>query len=266
MDDDIVDAILHVGALIRGAKEPGLVGFVLSEQQRDPTLAIEGIVFERFLEQGVGMVRVDHPVSHTLDRLQDRLRAAIRPGPGITEPQGRQHVQQSGFKPAIVDADPDQHVFRGCLGILDDDVEIAVVVEDASVEELVLELVPRAPPIRRPEVSVGISRLGVLVQVLHVGVGRRVVEVEIVLLRSEEHTSELQSLRHLVCRLLLEKKKKKHTRKQHNTKNTSNRKQISTTAPAKANRMLPANRHTYPAEPPWPIQSTADKYTSHCHI
>src|SRR5258705_1297665 len=29
--------------------------------------------------------------------------------------------------------------------------------------------------------------------------------------RSEEHTSELQSLRHLVCRLLLEKKKNKHT-------------------------------------------------------
>src|SRR5262245_62751163 len=28
--------------------------------------------------------------------------------------------------------------------------------------------------------------------------------------RSEEHTSELQSLRHLVCRLLLEKKKKVH--------------------------------------------------------
>src|SRR5947199_6568216 len=28
------------------------------------------------------------------------------------------------------------------------------------------------------------------------------------ILRSEEHTSELQSLRHLVCRLLLEKKKK----------------------------------------------------------
>src|SRR5262245_63355105 len=29
--------------------------------------------------------------------------------------------------------------------------------------------------------------------------------------RSEEHTSELQSLRHLVCRLLLEKKKKEQT-------------------------------------------------------
>src|SRR5205814_3132081 len=30
--------------------------------------------------------------------------------------------------------------------------------------------------------------------------------------RSEEHTSELQSLRHLVCRLLLEKKKRRKSR------------------------------------------------------
>src|SRR5258708_34706997 len=34
------------------------------------------------------------------------------------------------------------------------------------------------------------------------------VNVAIVVLRSEEHTSELQSPDHLVCRLLLEKKKK----------------------------------------------------------
>src|SRR5947199_6586033 len=39
--------------------------------------------------------------------------------------------------------------------------------------------------------------------------------------RSEEHTSELQSLRHLVCRLLLEKKKKLNTlRKISNNKTT----------------------------------------------
>src|SRR5437899_7622892 len=31
--------------------------------------------------------------------------------------------------------------------------------------------------------------------------------LELQIVRSEEHTSELQSLRHLVCRLLLEKKK-----------------------------------------------------------
>src|SRR5262245_65048569 len=33
---------------------------------------------------------------------------------------------------------------------------------------------------------------------------------ELRIYRSEEHTSELQSLRHLVCRLLLEKKNKTH--------------------------------------------------------
>src|SRR5437899_9720073 len=36
--------------------------------------------------------------------------------------------------------------------------------------------------------------------------------------RSEEHTSELQSLRHLVCRLLLEKKKKNEQHKDENKK------------------------------------------------
>src|SRR2546422_5531440 len=41
--------------------------------------------------------------------------------------------------------------------------------------------------------------------------------------RSEEHTSELQSRLHLVCRLLLEKKKKKkrHIKIKYSTKNTS---------------------------------------------
>src|SRR5262245_62621937 len=37
--------------------------------------------------------------------------------------------------------------------------------------------------------------------------GRRVITYDRRGFRSEEHTSELQSLRHLVCRLLLEKKK-----------------------------------------------------------
>src|SRR2546429_5921636 len=48
----------------------------------------------------------------------------------------------------------------------------------------------------------------------HYGIGRTIrvfLDLIIVkfLLRSEEHTSELQSRLHLVCRLLLEKKKKK---------------------------------------------------------
>src|SRR5438045_8990984 len=46
--------------------------------------------------------------------------------------------------------------------------------------------------------------------------GRECVRPVAGILRSEEHTSELQSLRHLVCRLLLEKKKK--TKRQSNTR------------------------------------------------
>ena len=38
------------------------------------------------------------------------------------------------------------------------------------------------------------------------------------LVRSEEHTSELQSPDHLVCRLLLEKKKKKKRKKEKKKK------------------------------------------------
>src|SRR2546422_6255570 len=37
--------------------------------------------------------------------------------------------------------------------------------------------------------------------------------------RSEEHTSELQSRLHLVCRLLLEKKKKKNMKQHNNVQN-----------------------------------------------
>src|SRR2546429_6630577 len=43
---------------------------------------------------------------------------------------------------------------------------------------------------------------------LPIGSGQTISQPLIVALRSEEHTSELQSRLHLVCRLLLEKKKK----------------------------------------------------------
>src|SRR5947199_3134072 len=46
--------------------------------------------------------------------------------------------------------------------------------------------------------------------------------------RSEEHTSELQSLRHLVCRLLLEKKKKKTQKKYNITNKSTNIKKYNT--------------------------------------
>src|SRR5262245_63462293 len=46
--------------------------------------------------------------------------------------------------------------------------------------------------------------------------------------RSEEHTSELQSLRHLVCRLLLEKKKNVHFHQTANDHNEDKRQRSAT--------------------------------------
>src|SRR5690348_18106851 len=56
-------------------------------------------------------------------------------------------------------------------------------------------------PIRRPLMT-GVKAVDNLIPI---GKGQR----ELIIGRSEEHTSELQSPVHLVCRLLLEKKKKK---------------------------------------------------------
>ena len=55
-------------------------------------------------------------------------------------------------------------------------------------------------------------------------------------LRSEEHTSELQSPCNLVCRLLLEKKKQKHKTKSQKTQNINEQKQ------AKHNHTTPYQR------------------------
>src|SRR2546422_2418140 len=65
--------------------------------------------------------------------------------------------------------------------------------------------------------SVGIRRKEWILQRLrHLGEGPGKPQRSRVLERSEEHTSELQSRLHLVCRLLLEKKKKL-TAQAHNT-------------------------------------------------
>src|SRR2546422_8134033 len=48
-------------------------------------------------------------------------------------------------------------------------------------------------------------------------------DVAVVTTRSEEHTSELQSRLHLVCRLLLEKKKKQNKHNIHRIRKAANR-------------------------------------------
>ena len=84
--------------------------------------------------------------------------------------------------PRLWTRDLDQDVLGRRLGVLDEHVEVAVLVEHAGVEQLVLELAAAAAAAGLDEVGVGERRLRILVEVLHVRVRRRAVEVEVVLL------------------------------------------------------------------------------------
>jgi hypothetical protein len=83
---------------------------------------------------------------------------------------------------AVRRAHTDEDVVRGRLRVLDDNVEVAVAVEDPGLEQLVLGRPAIAPAVLVDEIRVGERRLCVSVEVLQVGVRGRGVEVEIVLL------------------------------------------------------------------------------------
>src|SRR5205085_11906308 len=63
-------------------------------------------------------------------------RAALlgTPAPGIAKPEGRQHVDRGSLGPAVRHLDADAEIFHVRLGVLDEDVEVPVLVEDRSEE------------------------------------------------------------------------------------------------------------------------------------
>src|SRR5439155_15223388 len=87
-----------------------------------------------------------------------------------------------GVGTTIGGSDTDQDVVSGGLGVFHDNVEIAILVEDPRVHELILAGMAVALPIFFHELAIGKRRLGILVQVFHIGVCRGGVEIEVVLL------------------------------------------------------------------------------------
>ena len=106
----------------------------------------------------------------------------LTPRPQITEPDGWQEVQRGSFGSAIVHRNLDQQIFGRGLGVFHEHVEIPILIEHPGVQQLVLEVVRPAPVVFTNDLAVRVRRLRVLVQVFHVRVGRRRVEVEVALL------------------------------------------------------------------------------------
>ena len=117
---------------------------------------------------------------HRTDR---RLRQLLRPPrPRVAEPQRRHHVKRCRVGAAVGRRDPDRDLLGRGLGVFDEDVEPAVVGEDARVEQLVLGPLSLPPLILFHEQIVGKRPLRIAVPQAHEGVRRRVVDVEVILL------------------------------------------------------------------------------------
>ena len=91
-------------------------------------------------------------------------------------------MQGGRLRPAVLDGDANEYVLRRGLGVLHEDVEVAVFREDAGIEQFVLRLQLRAGAVGLDQIVIGVGQLRVLVEPLHVGVGGRRVQVVVVLL------------------------------------------------------------------------------------
>ncbi len=158
VDDEGVDAVLHVRRRVGLAEQARGVGLVLGEQHPLRGRAVQPVRLQRPVR------RLQHRPRRAgvIERDQRLLLVAV-PRPVVLEPERRQQVQRRRLGPAVGGADADQDVVRRGLRVLDEDVEVAVVVENAGVQQLVLGVAPAcAGGSRRPARRTGNARCGYL--------------------------------------------------------------------------------------------------------
>ena len=133
---------LTYGLRVGDAEDPLRVGFILGEQQRSCPFAIE-VLLPQF-----GVTAAHHHRPFCLERFAQRRSVGdvISPGPLVAKPERRQDVQFGGLGTAVVDADLNQQIFGRFLGVLHEDVEVAVLVEHARIKQFVLQFLPRPLP------------------------------------------------------------------------------------------------------------------------
>ncbi len=176
-DDVLVDAVLDIGRRVRGMEEPLGVRLVVREQQLRNAVAIQVTATVLFLVEDDRLVALDGVAAR-----RGGAGGARPPRPPVPEPDRRQHVELGGVRSAVLDGDPDENVLHGGLRVFDEDVEVPIAVKDARVEQLELGHVAPAARVLVGQARIRERRLWILVEPLHVGVGRRAVEVEVVLL------------------------------------------------------------------------------------
>jgi hypothetical protein len=173
-DDVVADAVLRVRRRGRRTEEARAVRLVLAEEQ--VVVAVGGE------DETAELVVLGDDRAAVVADLQQRSTVVTAPRPRVAEPQRREEVEGRLVGPGVADPDLEDEVVGRRLGDVDGDLEVAVVVEDTGVEQLVLGLVAAPAGVHVDEVGVGERRLRVHVAPLHPGVRRGGVEVPPVLL------------------------------------------------------------------------------------
>ena len=109
--------------------------------------------------------------------LNSRPCDACSPRPLVTKPKLGQHVQRGRLATAIDGGDAHQNVLDVAFGVLDRDVEVLVVGEDARIDQFVLARVAAAARIFLAQVAIREGALRIPVEALEVCVRRKRVEV-----------------------------------------------------------------------------------------
>ncbi len=166
VDDVVGDPVLWEGRPI-GPPEANSVGLVLAEQGLGRAVPDQHHAAEVVVLRHQRAVLVH----------DDRLAVVQAPGPGVAEPQRRQHVERGFVRAGVADPHADADVVGAGLGIVDGDVPVAVVVQDAGVQQLELGVVPAAGPVLAQQPLVRELPLWVEVGPAHPRVRRRRVQV-----------------------------------------------------------------------------------------
>ncbi len=178
VDHRLVDAIFDERRAARHAPQPPGVGFVLGKEQLGRSLAGQPVVAKLVMPGP----HETNARCFPLDRRQRRPVVVIAPGPRVAEPERGEQAQGSCIRSAVGGAHADQHVEWVDFGVFHADIEVAVLCEDARVDQLVFGFLAAPAAVRGDEVVVRERALRVFVERLHVRVRRGVVEKEVVLL------------------------------------------------------------------------------------
>jgi len=106
-----------------------------------------------------------------------RWREGRIPGPGVAEPECRQHMQRGGVRAHVAHAHLHQDVVRIRFRVVDLHDPVAIVIEDAGIDELVFRLELRPVTVLLDQLLVRVGCLGIVVAPVQPGVAGHGVHV-----------------------------------------------------------------------------------------